>query len=73
MTQLTIITFGQPGATTIVRFMVVGESKVFSLIEAEDHQNLLKEIAAIFRYAEVKVYPVIDADEGIKLLYDALR
>jgi hypothetical protein len=60
------------GATTIVRFSVVGENIVFSLIEAEDHQDLLREIAPIMQYAEVKVYPVLDADEGLNILYNTL-
>lgn len=61
------------GATTIVRFSVVGENLVFSLIDAEDHQDLLREIAPIKQYADVTVYPVIDADEGIKILYDSFQ
>lgn len=61
------------GATTIVRFSVVGENMVFSLIEAQDHQDLLREIAPIIQYASVRVYPVIDADEGLKILYENLQ
>jgi hypothetical protein len=50
-----------------------GGEQVFSLIETEDHQSLLRVLAPILQYAESDVYPVLDADEGIKILYDGLQ